>query len=89
MMFRTHIAIGVFFMFVFLPMVNNKLLFAGIVLLCSILPDIDVSQSYLGKHKILRPLQWIVKHRGIFHSFTLAIIVALFFAFFAKYSRGY
>lgn len=83
MMFRTHIAVGIFFSLVFLPLiVNSKIVFVAVVLFCSLLPDIDMSQSYLGKYKILRPLQIIVKHRGLFHSFSLAIIISLFLAFY-------
>jgi membrane-bound metal-dependent hydrolase YbcI (DUF457 family) len=82
MMFKTHFAIGVFLILLFLPVVLHKWSFILIMLICTILPDIDMSQSYLGKHKILRPMQWIAKHRGFFHSFTLAVGVALIFAFY-------
>ena len=82
MLFRTHVAVGIFFIIVFLPLVNHKLLFSGVVLLCSLLPDIDMSSSFLGKYKFLRPLQWVVKHRGIFHSFTFAIFFSILFAFY-------
>ena len=77
MMFKTHLAIGVFIVLLFLPIVNYKIVFVIGVLVCTFLPDIDMSQSYLGKHKVLRPLQWVVKHRGFFHSFTLAVAVAI------------
>ena len=97
MLFKTHAAIGIFLILFFLPLINQdiKLLFAGIVLFSSFLPDIDMSKSFLGKYKILRPIQWIVSHRGIFHSFSFAGIVAILlgfyipsisFAFFLGYS---
>ncbi len=82
MMFRTHLAIGVLFALLFLPFVTYKWTFIIVLIICTFLPDIDMSQSYLGKHKILRPIQWVVKHRGVFHSFTFAIIVALLFSFY-------
>jgi len=75
-------AIGVMLALIFLPAVTHKWTFIIVLLVCTLLPDIDMSQSYLGKHKILRPIQWFVKHRGVFHSFTLAIAVALIFAFY-------
>lgn len=82
-MFRTHFAVAVFLILLFFPAVTfNKLIFIAVVLLCTFLPDIDMSQSYLGKYKILRPLQWIVKHRGIFHSFTLTLVITLLFMFY-------
>jgi membrane-bound metal-dependent hydrolase YbcI (DUF457 family) len=81
-MFRTHLAIGIFLVLLFLPMVSYKISFVILVLIFTLFPDIDMSQSYLGKHKILRPLQWMVKHRGFFHSFTLAVGVAILLALF-------
>lgn len=82
MMYRTHLAIGIFIVLLFLPIINYKLFFIFGVLVCTFLPDIDCTQSFLGKYKILRPIQWFVKHRGLFHSFTFAGIIALVFAFF-------
>ena len=78
---RTHLAIGLALALLFLPNVNYKLVFFPIVLICALLPDIDSPDSYFGSSKIWRPLQFIVKHRGVFHSFTLRILVSLVFAF--------
>lgn len=82
MMFKTHFAVGIFLMLLFLPVVVHKWSFVVVLLVCTFLPDIDMSHSFLGKYKILRPIQWFVKHRGFFHSFTFALIVALVFAFY-------
>lgn len=81
-MFKTHLAAGVFFALFFLSHVNNKLFFIPIVLIASLLPDIDMSHSFLGQSKLLRPLQWIVKHRGIFHSLTFCLLISIIFALF-------
>jgi inner membrane protein len=81
-MFKTHLAIGIFLIAFLLPMVNNKLVFCLVVLVASLLPDIDIASSYMGQKKIFRILQWFVKHRGIIHSFTFCIIVSLIFAFY-------
>jgi membrane-bound metal-dependent hydrolase YbcI (DUF457 family) len=78
---RTHLAIGLALALLFLPGVNYKLVFFPIVLVCALLPDIDSPDSYFGSSKIWRPFQFIVKHRGVFHSFTLCILVSLVFAF--------
>jgi membrane-bound metal-dependent hydrolase YbcI (DUF457 family) len=75
MMLKTHIAIGIFLMLLLMPVVVYKISFGIIIIICTLLPDIDMSQSYLGKNKFLRPLQWVVKHRGVFHSFTFALII--------------
>ena len=83
MMFKTHLAVGVLLILLFLPVVAfNKVVFVVVLLACTFLPDIDMSQSYMGKHKILRPIQWFVKHRGFFHSFTFTVIATLIFTFY-------
>jgi membrane-bound metal-dependent hydrolase YbcI (DUF457 family) len=83
MLKKTHLAVGLGVALYFLPYVNEKLFFIPIVLATSLLPDIDSGFSTVGKSKIARPLQWMVEHRGIIHSFTFAglvsVIIALFF----------
>ncbi len=78
---RTHLAIGLALALLFLPNVNYKFVFFPIVLICALLPDIDSPDSYFGSSKLWRPLQLLVKHRGVFHSFTLCILVSVLFAF--------
>lgn len=78
---RTHLAIGLALALLFLPSVTYKLVFFPIVLICSLLPDIDSPHSYLGHGKVWRPMQFFAKHRGIFHSLTFCIIVSVVFAF--------
>lgn len=78
---RTHLVIGLACALLFLPHVNNKLLFFPVVLLCSLLPDIDSPSSYLGHNKIFRPLQWVAEHRGVLHSFTICIVASFVLAF--------
>ena len=82
MMMKTHIAIGVLAIALFLPYINHKLVFVPVVLIASLLPDIDNGFSTLGKKGIFRPLQLFSKHRGIFHSFTFVIIVSIVLAFY-------
>ncbi len=81
MMYRTHLTFALFLGLLFLPFIHEKIFFLPIVLLCSLLPDIDSMHSKLGKYWIFRPLQWIVKHRGMLHSLTLAILIALIISF--------
>ncbi len=80
-MYRTHLVFALFLGLLFLPFVHEKIFFLPIVLLCALLPDIDCMHSRLGRYWIFRPLQWFVKHRGMLHSLTLAIIVALLISF--------
>ena len=46
----------------------------------SLLPDIDSAYSYLGQHRVFRPLQFFVRHRGVIHSLTLAVLISLLFS---------
>lgn len=95
MLIRTHLAIVVLVILLLLPQVSNDYLFIGVALLASFIPDIDIPFSKLGSWKIFRFLQFFVKHRGVLHSLTIAIltsiIIAIFFpaaafAFFVGYS---
>ena len=82
MMFRTHMAVSAFLILLFLPVVVHIWSFVIILLIAGLMPDVDMSQSFLGKYRILRPLQWFVKHRGFFHSLTFALIFTLIFMFY-------
>lgn len=79
---RTHLALGTVVLLFLLPHVEHKLVFIPVVLISSLLPDIDSSFSYMGKRSIFRPLQLFVKHRGVIHSFSLCILISLLFAFY-------
>lgn len=79
---KTHLAIGTALLLLFVPHVNHKLLFIPIILLASILPDIDSAYSQVGHIKVFRPMQWFVKHRGFLHSFTMCFVFSLLLALF-------
>src|SRR3989344_2145555 len=82
MLKRTHLAVAFANAFYFLPYVNNKLVFFPVILLSTLLPDIDSAFSSVGRHKIFRPLQWIFNHRGAIHSYTVAMALSILLAFF-------
>ena len=82
MLTRTHLAITLFFVLIFLNSFQDKISFVVIALISALIPDIDSKFSRLGKQKIFRILQFFIKHRGIFHSFTFLIIITLFFVLF-------
>ncbi|HIJ98741.1 TPA: metal-dependent hydrolase [archaeon] len=87
MMFYTHLAFG--FLAGLLTMklltVNNIYPFFAVVLLSSILPDIDIGNSKVGRGTKLGWLvEWVFGHRGFFHSAFPAVILFIFF-----YSFGY
>ena len=78
---RTHLAIGMALALLFLPNINEKILFIPIILIASILPDLDSGFSNVGKNFIFKPVQMVSAHRGIFHSLTICIIAAILLSF--------
>ena len=69
MLNRTHFVITLFLVLLVLPLVNFKFIFVSIAIISSVIPDVDIKTSFIGKYKIFRPLQIFVTHRGFFHSF--------------------
>ncbi len=82
MLFKTHLAFGVLFILLFLPRVDYKFTFIVIALIATLLPDIDQGYSKVGHHKLFRPLQFFVKHRGVMHSLTICFLISLVLAYF-------
>jgi len=82
MLLRTHLAFAFLMIILFIQKVNDKGIFIGMVLLATILPDLDSSFSSWGRHLIFRPLQFFVKHRGIIHSLTTGVFISILLAVF-------
>jgi len=82
MMLRTHLAINILFILLFLPHVTSYYIFLPVALIATLLPDLDTGFSTIGKMKGSRIIQFFVRHRGLFHSFTLCIIISVIFAAF-------
>jgi len=81
MLLRTHLAFAVLMIILFIQQVSNKFVFAGLLLIATVLPDLDSGFSTWGRHLIFRPLQFFTKHRGILHSFTFAVVVSIAISF--------
>jgi len=81
MLNRTHLAIVGLFIILFIPLVNNPFLFTIVALVSGVLPDIDSRFSTSGKNLIGRFVQFISDHRGIFHSISFCIVIALLLCF--------
>lgn len=75
MLLKTHLMLAVLLIMVLLPYTQNQILFIGVVLIATIIPDLDSSCSNFGRNIIFRPIQFFVKHRGIMHTFTFVLIV--------------
>ena len=82
MLLRTHLAFAILIILLFIGHINNPWIFIVMVLVATVLPDIDSGFSSWGRHLIFRPLQFFVKHRGIIHSLTTAVIISIALAVF-------
>ncbi len=82
MLLKTHMAFAALIIILFLNHINNKFVFILMVLIATIIPDLDSGFSSYGRHLIFRPLQIFTKHRGIFHSFTFAVFVSILLGIF-------
>ena len=73
----SHLVFGMLFAIFYLDFfpVNFKFIFFSLVLLGSLLPDIDHPNSFVGKY--FKPIGWFVDHRGFFHSFSFLIILTI------------
>lgn len=82
-MYKTHLAIAVFFILLFISHVDYKIAFVIVCLVATMLPDIDTAFSKFGRAKIARVAQLFSKHRGFFHSFTFCIVISIILALFS------
>jgi len=71
---------AIFMILLFVSHVSNKFVFIIMVLVATVIPDLDSGFSSYGRHLIFRPLQFFVKHRGIIHSFTTAVVLSALIA---------
>ena len=82
MIWKTHVAMGLAIALYFSGKVTFPFIFIPVVLFSSLFPDIDSGFSYLGRKPIFKPVQMVSSHRGIVHSYTMAIFLSLILAFF-------
>lgn len=86
MLLRTHIAFGFLIGLLSLKYLNAPSIYLFLLMVCfaSVLPDIDSSDSRIGKK--IKPLSWFIEktfgHRNLLHSiFPLAVMFWIFFYF--------
>lgn len=82
MLLRTHLALTILVILLFLPHVSYPFWFIFITLIAALLPDIDTGYSTIGKMKGFWLLQFFVRHRGVLHSLTFCILISLIIALF-------
>jgi inner membrane protein len=89
MLFHTHLMFGVAAFLLMSPVFSggNEILFLVLVLLGSILPDIDDVHSKIKKASgvIGSIISFMFKHRGIFHSLVMVIILFVLVSFWSSY----
>ncbi len=78
---KTHLLLGLFVALYFLPNASNKIIFFPIVLLASILPDIDSVIAPKKDYKLMRKLK-SKSYKDFMHSYTWCIFLSLILAFF-------
>ena len=76
MLLRSHLLFGIVLALLFLPLVMHVFWFVPLVLVASLLPDLDSMHSFLGRSIWLRPFQWLTKHRGFLHSLTFCLVIS-------------
>ncbi|MDA3836490.1 MAG: metal-dependent hydrolase [Nanoarchaeota archaeon] len=77
MLFWTHLIVGLFGVLLYMPYVDNKILFVIVALFAAIFPDIDSHTSKLGRHGMSKIITAFAKHRGFFHSLLFGGFVYL------------
>lgn len=82
MLLRTHFIIAVLFLLLLQPV---GLLFGIGFILATFFVDIDSKKSRMGNHWYLRPVQWIVSHRGAFHTLLFASLISAVIYFFNNF----
>ncbi len=84
MKFRTHLIFSFLIGLLIIDSFNiqNKIIFITILLIASVLPDIDCYNSKVGRK--IKPISFLINillgHRGIFHSPFLLILVSMIIA---------
>jgi len=75
MLFRTHLALGFLVGLIALKIFNpsNTIFFFILVLIGSVLPDIDHPKSKIGKK--VKIIGFLFEHRGFFHSILFLILI--------------
>lgn len=76
MLARTHFIVALFVYLICFNFIQDKLIFGAFLFLATFLVDIDSRKSKIGNHWFLRPMQWFIPHRGIFHSLFFAFLIS-------------
>ncbi|MEM3091610.1 MAG: metal-dependent hydrolase [Candidatus Pacearchaeota archaeon] len=78
---KTHILLGLFVALYFLPYSNNKAIFFPVVLIASVIPDIDIILLSKKEYNLLRFFK-SQTYKNFMHSYTLCIFISVLLAFY-------
>jgi membrane-bound metal-dependent hydrolase YbcI (DUF457 family) len=73
MLTRTHVVVSLFFGLLAFNYLESLIFIIGL-LFGTIILDLDVRGSFVGRFFIFRPVQWIFGHRKLFHSLFFVFI---------------
>lgn len=85
MLKRTHLALGLAVGLYFVPHIkNSKLFFLALVLVASLIPDIESGFAAPRRQKLfsLQPTNWIFHKNRLLHTYTFLILVTAVLVFF-------
>ncbi len=91
MLFLTHLLLGIIsFLLMRGYLIGNKILLLLLILLGSILPDIDESHSKLNQWGGIlgKIVAFFSKHRGMFHSLLFAVGLSAILGYFWSWNYG-
>ena len=93
MLAKTHLAFGLLTGLLFMNIVptGSIFIFFGLVLLGSILPDIDQPNSMIVNKVpwLLKPISMLTSHRGVFHSLIGAVLISGVIYYFISQVYGF
>lgn len=90
MLFMTHLLLGIVFFLVLKGWIGSSVTVFLLVLLGSILPDIDVAHSKINQWSGILG-KWVAffsKHRGVYHSLFLAVVLLSGLGYFWRWDYG-
>lgn len=70
------------FLLLFRYLEMNRFVFLVFLLIGTLLVDIDTRKSKIGGRWWLRPLQWCVSHRGVFHTLVFGLVLSFVIYYF-------
>ena len=75
MLFWTHLIVGIFMALLLYPISTSHITFIVVLIISSLLPDIDSPTSKIGRNGVSKTFSAFFKHRGIVHSVFFIVLI--------------